>query len=249
VVAILLPYTKESTDMTTTNANAPVAPVTEVTLELWQLSQPVQFPRGMVTTKAYDNGSQVAGLALGKRKEMGAALNLTGKENADKLNVALLELSDRIKVAGMAEFGKLAASNEWTGKRFAIRQDKKGNRTATMVLKSVKRTTEVTVDQMAASLAKMTPAQREATLKALLEAATKVPVTLDQPAPRGELQEAPKAWVYPDDLKLEGWMIEEDAAQIAQWRAAKMPEEEIKRRMDEAIELYRQEALETAAAK
>lgn len=249
--------------MTTENANTP-APATEkqteVTLELWQFSPPAQFAPGMVTTKRYDNGSMVAGLALAKRKDMAVSLGLKGKDNKTALDAELLKLSDRIKEAGMAEFAKLASSADWTGKRFQIRQDKNGGKTATMVIKSVKRSSEVTVDQMSASLAKMTPAERKACLDRLLAAAAPAGEIVDQPAPEQlppagpeqpeakELEKTTAGWTYPEDLKLEQWMIDEDTAQIAEWRAAGMSEEDIKVRMEEAIELYRMEMEETANA-
>ena len=170
--------------MTTQNANTDeVKTETEVTLELWQFSPAPQFVQGMVTTRRYDNGSMVAGLAIPKRKEIAATLNLRGKDNAPALTAQLLVLTDRIKEAGIAEFAKMAASQDWTGKRFAIRQGKNGNKTATMVLQSVKRSAEVTVDQMSASLAKMTPEQRKACLDRLLAAAAPAGEIVDQPAP------------------------------------------------------------------
>lgn len=221
-------------------------------MELWQFSPPQSFVQGMVTTKRYENGAMVANLSLAKRKDMAMTLNLKGKDNKSALDVALLGLTDRIKEAGIAEFAKMAASQDWTGKRFAIRQGKNGQKTATMVLQSVKRSSEVTVDQMSAALMKMTPEQRAATLARLATAGAQGGGTVDvppnpepEPEPQPDTGSAPSA----EELaRIAGEAAALAEAHIAELRAKGLTDEEIASELELEREIAAEEAHQTAGA-
>ena len=153
----------------------------ETTLELFQFTKPAdQFPAGMTTMKRSDNGSVAVTLALEKRKDAAKRLNLTGKANANALTSALLGLSDKLKAAATGEFVKLAASDEWTGGRFVVRQSKNGGKRATLSLVSVQRQAQISQDDVVKALASMTEDQQVAILEKAEELArTKRPVELE----------------------------------------------------------------------
>ena len=164
--------TERQTNMNTTN---------ETTLELFQFTKPAdQFPSGMTTMKRSDNGSVAVTLALEKRKDAAKRLNLTGKANANALTSALLGLSDKMKAAATGEFVKLAASDEWTGGRFVVRQSKNGQKRATLSLVSVQRQAQISQEDVVKALASMTEDQQVAILEKAEELArTKRPVELE----------------------------------------------------------------------
>ena len=153
----------------------------ETTLELFQFTKPAdQFPSGMTTMKRSDNGSVAVTLALEKRKDAAKRLNLTGKANANALTSALLGLSDKMKAAATGEFVKLAASDEWTGGRFVVRQSKNGQKRATLSLVSVQRQAAISQEDVVKALASMTEDQQVAILEKAEELArTKRPVELE----------------------------------------------------------------------
>jgi hypothetical protein len=154
---------------------------TETTLELFQFTKPEsQFPVGMTTSKQYENGSLSVTMALEKRKDAAKRLGLTG----NALTSALLGLSDKMKAAATGEFVKLAASDEWTGGRFVVRQSKNGQKKrATLSLVSVQRQAQISQEDVVKALASMTEDQQVAILEKAEELArTKRPVELEATA-------------------------------------------------------------------
>lgn len=146
------------------------------TLELFQFTKPeAQFPAQMTTAKRADNGSVSVTLALEKRKDLAERLGLKGKNNAPALNAAMLKLTDQLKSAATGEFVKLAASDEWTGGRFVVRQSKNGQKRATLSLVSVQREVKISQEDVVKALASMKPDQVE---KLILEYKSKQLVEL-----------------------------------------------------------------------
>lgn len=107
--------------------------------------------------KQHDDGTvKRVTLALAKRKDMAKSHNLVGKANATALNALILKTSDALKQASIGEFAKMAASEDWTGGRLTMTQSKNGVKRATMSMIGVVRESKtLTVEQVAAALAKM----------------------------------------------------------------------------------------------
>jgi hypothetical protein len=171
------------------------------TLELFQFTKPeAQFPAQMTTAKRAENGSVSVTLALEKRKDLAERLGLKGKNNAPALNAAMLKLTDQLKSAATGEFVKLAASDEWTGGRFVVRQSKNGQKRATLSLVSVQREIKISQEDVVKALASMKPDQVE---KLILEYKSKQLVEL-----------APAEYVP-------------TAEKLAEWKEAGLNDEEI----------------------
>lgn len=140
------------------------------TLELFQFTKPSeQFPAGMTSLKRSENGSVAVTLSLEKRKYAARRLGLLGKANNNALNAAMLGLSDKLKIAATGEFVKLAASEDWTGGRFVIRQSKNGAKRATLSLVSVQRQAKISQEDVVKALASMTDEEQTAILNRAVE--------------------------------------------------------------------------------
>lgn len=107
-------------------------------------------------------------LSLENRKAIAKRLNLTDNaENRDTITAEIIKMKDAVKMAGIGEIAKLAASPNWTGAAFRISTNKKGDKQkASFTLETVNRSGhKVTEEQLVKALASMTEDQQVALME------------------------------------------------------------------------------------
>lgn len=129
-------------------------------LALWSLTSP-ELP-GSISTKVKMNADNTKAssisLVMETRKIVAKRLGLTDNaDNRETISAEILKMKDALKMAGIGEIAKLAASDNWTGAAYRITQNKKGDKQkATFTLESVNRTGhKVTRDELVKALAAM----------------------------------------------------------------------------------------------
>jgi hypothetical protein len=140
-------------------------------LTLFNYTQPELMPGLTTKTRNNEAGQPIAvSLTLLKRKDVAKAygLQVKGQATSDKL----VELSDAMKQTAVAEFTKMAASNDFTGAGMTVRKLKDGRMKVTAGLVSINRETKsISPEQLAKALAGMTEDQRIELIEAAEELA------------------------------------------------------------------------------
>jgi hypothetical protein len=155
-------------------------------LTLFQYTQP-ELMTGLTTqTRKNEAGQPIAiSLTLLKRKEVAQKYGLQVKGEAT--TAKLLQLSDVMKQTAVAEFVKMAASNDFTGAGMTVRQLKDGRIKVNAGLVSVNRETKtITAEQLTKALAAMSEDEQIALMEKaeqLKRAIVNVPSTVEPAAP------------------------------------------------------------------
>jgi hypothetical protein len=133
------------------------------TLELFTLTTP-ELPSGIGSRVNKNGAGRILSIniTLETRKLVAARLGVTmNKENAPKIDAAILKMKDAVKMAGIGEIAKLAANPNWTGAAFKMSVSKSGKQRATFSLESVNRLGHtVSEDQLVKALASMSEEQQ-----------------------------------------------------------------------------------------
>lgn len=128
-------------------------------LALFTITSP-SLPSSVSTKVKQNEDGRVTSLSLvmETRKLVAKRLGLTDNaDNRETITAEILKMKDAVKVAGIGEIVKLAASDNWTGAAYRISTNKKGDKQkATFTLESVNRTGhKVTRDELVKALAAM----------------------------------------------------------------------------------------------
>lgn len=133
-------------------------------LALFTLTSPA-LPASIGTKVNKNDAGNITSLSLSleNRKTIAKRINLTdNSENRDTITTEILKMKDAVKMAGIGEIAKLAASPNWTGAAFRISTNKKGDKQkASFTLETVNRSGhKVTEDQIVKALSMMTEDQQ-----------------------------------------------------------------------------------------
>jgi hypothetical protein len=134
-------------------------------LALFNMTSPA-LPSSIGTKvgKNKDTGAVTSiSLSLETRKLVATRLKLTDNaDNRDTITAEIIKMKDAVKMAGIGEIAKLAASPNWTGAAFRISTNKKGDKQkASFTLETVNRTGhKVSSEQLVKALASMSEEQR-----------------------------------------------------------------------------------------
>lgn len=168
--------------MNTNNKSVSTAPMT---LELFQFTQPA-FPDNLLKPGSRkDSAGKVTGLSLTVESRKTVAKSIGQPSKSRAVVDAMMGASDAIKKASLDEVMKIAASPDWTGGAVRVSIAKNGTRRATFAFKTCERGPNISKEQLAAVLSKMTDEEQTEILNAALEMAKstiEVPALDDQKA-------------------------------------------------------------------